>query len=195
MKYFTADLHFGDNEIIEREWRPFKDIKEFEDVFVENVNKMAGEADELYVLGDWINYNSGHHPDPDEAFAIVRRLNPKVILIMGNGEERVLREVYVNDFEYMRNKLKNHGFYDVLKDADVEIGGIKFHLIHCPMDHKKDCLNLFAHTHRGTGLWKPFGFNVCADLNYFRPFTEANILAMVETKKNYWDKDSDTTCM
>lgn len=195
MKFFTADMHFGDNEIIEREWRPFKDIKEFEDVFVENINKVAGDADTLFVLGDWINYNSGHHPDPDEAFSIVRRLNPKVILIMGNGEERVLREVYGNDFEYMRTKLKNHGFYDVLKNADVEIGGIMFHLIHCPTDYKKDCLNLFAHTHRGTGLWKPFGFNVCADLNYFRPFTEENILEMVETKKNYWDKDPDISCM
>ena len=57
MYFFTADLHFGDEEIIEREARPFKNAQEMIDAFVYNVNSVASKEDTLYVLGDWINFN------------------------------------------------------------------------------------------------------------------------------------------
>ncbi|MBO7451602.1 MAG: hypothetical protein J6U54_14645 [Clostridiales bacterium] len=195
MIFFTADTHFGDDETIERESRPFRDLSEFEEVFISNVNSVATENDVLYALGDWINYNDRHHPDIREASEITKRLNPDVILIMGNDEDRILNEVYGGDFEKMRSDLIEYGFAEVYKETDIEISGIQLHLIHDPIDHKKDVLNLFGHTHRGTGLWKPFGLNVGLDLNHFRPFSENDILKLLKTKRDWWDKDPSVWCM
>ena len=191
MYFFTADLHFGNDEIIEREARPFRDIKEFEDVFVENVNRVAAKEDTLFVLGDWIDYSDFFKTAPEAAFAMCRRLLPKVVLILGNGEERLMNEVYLGDFDALKSALLEYGFSDVLTSADIEFGGEKFHLIHKPVDHIDGCTNLFGHTHRGTGLWKPYGLNVGIDLNYFRPFSEAEILRLLKMKREWWDKDPD----
>ena len=193
MYFFTADLHFGEEEIIEREARPFGNIKEMEDAFVNNVNAVASKDDVLYVLGDWINYNAQCHSDIS-AFEIVRRLTPKVILIMGNNEQRILADVFSGDFEAMRTAVIDKGFSDFLPEGDVEFGGESFHLIHRPTDHKEGSLNLFGHTHRCTGLWKSFGLNVGIDLNYFRPFSETEILRLLKKKREWMDNDPDVLC-
>ena len=193
MYFFTADLHVGEEEIIERESRPFENMKEMEDAFVNNVNKVASKDDTLYVLGDWINYNSQRRSDLS-AFEVVRRIDPKVILIMGNNEQRLLDEMFNGDLQAMREAVINMGFKDLLPEDDVEFGGETFHLIHHPTDHKEGCVNLFGHTHRCTGLWKSFGLNVGIDLNYFRPFSEADILLLLEKKRQWMDNDPDILC-
>ena len=193
MYFFTADLHFGEEEIIERESRPFENIKEMEDAFVSNVNRVASKEDTLFVLGDWINYNSKFHSDIS-AFEIVRRIEPEVILIMGNNEQRILEDVFNGDFEKLRTTVVGMGFSDVLPEGDVEFGGESFHRIHCPVDHKEGCMNLFGHTHRCTGLWKSFGLNVGIDLNYFRPFSETEILRILKQKREWMDNDPNILC-
>ena len=195
MHFFTSDLHFGDDEIIEREARPFKDIKEFEDVFVSNVNKVASREDTLYVIGDWINYNKSHHPCTQDAFEMCRRLYPAVVLVLGNGERRLMADRYHDDLNEMKRSLQSFGVSDVVDSAYIEFGGERFFLTHHPVDHASDCTTLFGHTHRGTGLWKPFGLNVGVDLNHFRPFSEADILGLLKTKREWWDVDPDALCM
>ncbi|MCR5846651.1 MAG: hypothetical protein K6G75_00810 [Lachnospiraceae bacterium] len=197
MFFFTADLHFGDNEIIERESRPFGDVREFTDAFVKNVNDVASEDDILYILGDWINYNKTNrhtHEEIKETLEICKRLTPKVILIDGNNEQRAIEEIYGGDFEKFRSLAKECGFADFVREADVAFEGKRYHLIHHPKDYEKGVLNLFGHTHRGTGLWKPFGFNMCVDLNYFRPFSQEDIYKLLKMKE-WWDNDPDTHCM
>lgn len=193
MYFFTADLHFGDEEIIEREARPFKNAQEMIDAFVYNVNSVASKEDTLYVLGDWINFNKINQADIS-TFEICKRLEPSVILLMGNNDERFLEKVFDGDFERFRDALKNMGFTDVIYEGDVSFGGESFHLIHRPEDYKKGCLNLFGHTHRATGLWKSFGLNVGIDLNYFRPFSEKEILRILEMKREYMDSDLSVLC-
>ena len=75
MYFFTADFHFGSSDIIEREARPFKDMKEMEDVIVNNINSEASKDDTLFVLGDWINYSTIYHSDIS-VFEVCRRINP-----------------------------------------------------------------------------------------------------------------------
>lgn len=194
MYFFTADFHFGNSDIIEREARPFKDMKEMEDVIVNNINSEASKDDTLFVLGDWINYSTIYHSDIS-VFEVCRRINPSVVLIMGNGEQRFMKDVFNGDFEKMRRELKEMGIAEVLWDYDVEFGGETFHLIHRPEDRKEGCLNLFGHTHRSTGLWKPFGLNVGTDLNHFRPFSGTEILRLLETKRRWWDNDASVKCL
>ncbi len=194
MYFFSADYHFGNSDIIEREGRPFKDMKEMEDVFVSNINSAATKDDTLFVLGDWINYSSGYHSDIS-VFGISGRMNPSVILIMGNGEQRFMNDVFNGDFAKMSRAVKELGIAEVLWESDVKFGGESFHLIHRPEDRKEGCLNLFGHTHRSTGLWKPFGLNMGIDLNCFRPFSETEILRLLNTKRTWWDNDASVNCL
>lgn len=205
MYFFTADLHLGTDEIIERESRPFRNIDEFEDVFVNNVNAVATADDILYVIGDYLTFNNrgGEKFDSTTNFNIVdlkeilrkiKRVVPKAILINGTAEQRAIDDLFNGDFEAMREVVKECGFLDFLPDADIEFKGIKFHLMHHPKDYKKGVLNLFGHTHRSTGLWKPFGLNMGVDLNYFRPFSEDEIMKQLEFKE-WWDKDENNLCM
>lgn len=188
MYLFTADLHFGEDEIIEREARPFKDMDSMVDAIVSNINSEASQDDTLFILGDFINYNRYHHSDI-EVFDIVKRIVPSVVLITGNNEDRLMNEVFNGDFESMRREIISRGFSDVCKSFDVEFGGEKFHLVHLPEEHLEGCVNLFGHTHRATGLWKPYGLNVCVDLNSFCPFSEKEILRLLDMKREWWDKD------
>lgn len=194
MQFFTADLHLGDDDIIEREARPFKNIKEFEEAFIKNVNDVATEDDTLYVLGDYISYCNSHRPPIKEVFETAKRIKPSVILIVGNDEERVINEVYEGDIEKFRKDLEQFGIKEVYREADIELGGMSIHLVHKPTDHKDGIINLFGHNHRATGLYKPFGINVGVDLNYFRPFSEKEIIRLLEMKRDWWDKDADVNC-
>ncbi len=188
--FFTSDLHFGSEEIIEREARPFKNIREFEDVFVSNVNSVATQEDTLFVVGDWINYNNEYQSDPS-VFEISRRILPSIVIVLGNGEKRLMEKHYHGDFKEMRSSLIQYGIEDVVDSMYIEFGGEHFFLTHHPKDHVDECINLFGHTHRGSGLWKPYGLNVGIDLNHFRPFSEAEILRLLKMKREWWDTDPD----
>lgn len=195
MLFFTSDLHLGCDEVLERESRPFASIREFEDVFVDNVNRVASADDRLFVIGDWFNYNSTYKPDPSVSVSIVGRIAPKIVLITGNGEDRIVRELFSSDFGAFRAYCISQGYEDVLPDCELSFGGRAFYLNHYPSRHRDGYVNLFGHTHRGTGLWKPYGLNVGIDLNHFRPFSEGDILELVKTKEEWWDSDVDCNCM
>jgi calcineurin-like phosphoesterase family protein len=51
--WFTADQHFGHNNIIRLSKRPFENIEDMNDVLIYNWNELVGEKDEIWVLGDF----------------------------------------------------------------------------------------------------------------------------------------------
>lgn len=198
MNFFTADLHLGSNEILTRENRPFKDMNDFKNYFISIWNKQVKEGDVLWVVGDFVNYNNNYKLSREEVenvLAIVKRINCSVILLIGNGEERILRDLYNDDFEQFCLACKEVGFYDVKRDTVIEMQGRQFYCNHYPRNHRKNMVNLFAHTHRATGLWKPYGLNVGCDLNHFRLFSETEIFRLLEMKEKWWDTDIDNMCM
>lgn len=52
MKFFTADLHFDHEGVLEMSGRPFSSIYEHDLRMVDNINSRVDEGDSLYVLGD-----------------------------------------------------------------------------------------------------------------------------------------------
>ena len=194
--WFTADPHFGadSEEIILREMRPFGNIAEYTSEQVSIWNGQASREDLIYVLGDFCNYNA-HEKDYESGLAVSRRIEARVILLTGNSEERVIQNHFAGDFDRFRDYcLSRFRFEDVKRNAYVTICGRKFFLTHQPVNHDPECLNLYGHTHRATGLWRPYGFNVCTDLNHFRLFSEENIRYLLEQKEEYWDQDPDSNC-
>ena len=196
--WYTADPHFGDDShgILRREMRPFSSIAEYTREQVRIWNEQASPDDFVYVVGDFCNYNRTEK-DYLSGLMVSRQIRANIILLIGNQEERVIREHFGGDFERFRGfclEDSRFRFFDVKKNACVLICGEPFFLTHKPTDCDRRCLNLFGHTHRSTGLWKPFGFNVGVDLNHFRLFSDADIQFMLEQKNSFWDQDPDNNC-
>lgn len=190
MYFFTSDTHFGNDEILKRENRPFKNGKKFEKTIFKIWNSQVKKDDIIYHLGDYVNYNKNCTNGWQKGLKNIKRCKAKVILIIGNDEQRIIRDFFSNDFDSFKDYCKGLGFYDVKKEDYLNFRGLKVYLNHYPCKHKQNYLNLFGHTHRITGVWKPFGLNVGCDLNHFYLFTEEEIVRLVG-QKEIWDKDPD----
>ena len=195
MIFFTSDTHFGDNGIIKRENRPYKNHKHFQKDIIKIWNKQTTKNDIIYVLGDFFNYNKKDTTSWKNILSLPKKFKAKIILIIGNNEERIIDNEFDKNFDLFKNLLLENGFLDVKKDDFVTINNTLYYLNHYPENKKDDCLNLFGHTHRSTGLWKPFGFNMDCDLNFFRLFSEKDIITMTNEKGKFWDSDINVTIM
>ena len=189
MKFFSSDIHFSDENTLKFDNRPFKNVKQFDKHIIKLWNKQTCKEDTIYVIGDFIDCDGEGFVEWKKSFPYVKNLKAKVVLIMGNNENRVLKYFFNNNFELFKEYCIGLGFKEVHNNLVVKIKDIDFYLTHKPFDYNKDMLNLFGHMHRSGGLYKPFGFNVGCDLNHFRLYSEDDIMDMVEMKKKYWDND------
>ena len=76
--WYTADLHFGHERIIELSHRPFATVQEMDDALVYRWNERVTPTDEVFVLGDVVI--------PERALVNVSRLNGRKILVPGNHD-------------------------------------------------------------------------------------------------------------
>ena len=72
---FTADLHFGHENCIIFDGRPFASVEEMDEELIRRWNAKVDKGDLVYVLGDmiWKSLNG-------EAHELIRRLNGQIIL-------------------------------------------------------------------------------------------------------------------
>lgn len=191
MLFFTSDLHFDDEGILKTDNRPFKNCKQFNNFVFKTWNKQATKNDTIYVIGDFLDCDNEKSDLWKKAIHYVRKIKAKVVLVVGNNEERVIKYFFDGNFEKFRDCCLNCGFKDVVKNATLNINGQEFFLTHKPKHCKVDALNLFGHTHRASGIYFPFGFNVGCDLSHFRLLSEEDIKWYMYMKEKYWDKDQN----
>lgn len=191
MYFFTSDIHFGNSENLILENRPFKTVKAFDNFVIKMFNRQAKKDDIIYVIGDFVDCDGKGCDSWKKAIYNVNKINAKVVLVMGNNEDRIVDNFYDGDYDKFRNYCLSVGFYDVVKDTVVEINNKKFYLVHRPIYYKKEYINLFGHIHREGGIYRPYGFNVCLDLNNFMLYSTDDIETLLERKRIYWDKDKD----
>ena len=79
--FFTADLHFGHENVIKLDGRPFANAEEMDEELIRRWNAKVGKGDLVYVLGDmiWQCHNDG-------AAELIKKLNGQIILIKGNHD-------------------------------------------------------------------------------------------------------------
>ena len=79
--FFTSDLHFGHENVIKFDNRPFKTVEEMDEELIRRWNAKVGKGDLVYVLGDmiWKSRNG----DADQ---LIKSLNGQIILIKGNHD-------------------------------------------------------------------------------------------------------------
>lgn len=191
MNFFTADTHFLNEHILLRENRLFNNSIEFKDYTLKLWNSQVNSGDTIYCLGDWLNYGKGDTESWKSSIKLPVYLKCPVILIIGNNEERVIYNEFNNSFNRFKTYVIDSGFKDVFQEKYLTMQSKTFYLNHYPRNHRDNCINLFGHTHRWTGLYKSYGLNVDCDLNHFRLFFEEDIFFLLSEKENYCDKDAD----
>lgn len=192
--YFTSDLHFGNDVYMRRENRPFSNNRQFEEIFVKNVNDATNADDTLFVIGNWIDCSDSPltKDEMTKRFSIVQRLHPHVCLILGKEEAVAINsDIWNGDKIAFIEYLTGLGFTSVSGTRELMFGGDLIYLTSHPSKHIDGKINLFGSTGRATGLWKPFGLNMSIDLNYYRPFSDNEIRRLLTLKNDIWDKDAD----
>ncbi len=162
--YFIADTHFGAENILRYENRPFGSAEEMDKMLIENWNGAVSETDEVYVLGDF-----GAEGQEE---AVLSQLNGIKYLVKGNHD--------TNSNEYYRNA----GFKEVY---DMPVLFEKFWIlsheaiyVNCNMPYA----NLFGHVHNSP-IVKDYSsqhFCVSAERTGYTPVLFAEIAARVKAE-------------
>ena len=98
--FFTADPHFCLNDfvgILIRDARPFKTPEKMNKAIIRIWNSQAKKDDTIYVLGDFINFNKYDMHSYQKCLHLVKKIKAKVVLILGNNEERLMQAVFDNN--------------------------------------------------------------------------------------------------
>ena len=84
MIWFTSDHHFGHAHIIKYCGRPFDNVETMNETMIRNWNKVVGENDDVYHLGDFCLGSNPEYIDN-----IARRLNGNLFIMKGNHDRRL----------------------------------------------------------------------------------------------------------
>ena len=167
--YVIADLHLFDTGIITYEARPFKNIDEYHTVLVDNWNKVVGNDDTVYVLGD---VGPVGMCGVDELHEIVSKLNGHKILILGNHDR---------EYKFTDEDWKFIGF-EKIYDIPVVYNGFMI-LSHEPMyvSTQAPFVNIYGHVH-GNPNYKfvsKCGACVCVERINYRPISMNKIKELI----------------
>lgn len=131
--FFTSDSHFYHKNIIEYCKRPYLSIDEMNEDLIEKWNSVVGPDDIVFHLGDFIFGGTQKWEE------ILKRLNGKKYLILGNHDEKNITSSVEPYFENIAYKMHIY-----IEDKSI-------YLNHCP----ERC---FAGSWRGeNATWQLFG--------------------------------------
>lgn len=94
-RFFISDLHFGHENVIRYENRPFKNGKDMEESIIKNWNKTVSKKDMIFILGDISFLNV------EETTKIIAKLNGRKCLIMGNHDTKSVKAYELMGFEFV----------------------------------------------------------------------------------------------
>lgn len=116
-QWFTADLHFLDEEIIKYCNRPFKSAIHMTESLIRNWNQRVKQDDLVYHIGDFYHKTNGSSPDILKD--IILQLNGQIIFICGNHDS-------------------NNGVKTSISNITLQLGGKNLFLQHKPPTNIKE---------------------------------------------------------
>lgn len=168
MIYFTADTHFGDDRLnLYHRDLLFDNVELVDDYMKLKWNQIVRRDDTVYHLGD-VAMN-------EKSLEVVKELNGKKILILGNYDRDIDQDILR---KYFDNILKTKMFE--LKNGET------VHLVHEPTECQQVTLNICGHIH---GLWQVQRntINVGVDAWNFTPVSEDLIIWKINAIRKYYD--------
>lgn len=155
-KWFIADLHLNHEFMcdiqpeIGTSYRPeFKTVEEMNETIINNINRVVGPKDKLYLLGD-VAFK------PSQSEELIKSIQGRKTLVMGNHDQIRDKTKYYTKIYHeicVWKKFREHGF--ICTHIPLRVDGIR------------DCfLNLHGHIHRAQ-LPEPCYMNISAEnVNY-----------------------------
>ncbi len=137
--FFTSDTHFGHENAIKFDNRPFETVEEMNEELIRRWNAKIGKDDTVYVLGDMI-----WKPRNEEAATIIKKLNGKIILIKGNHDSFVNNETNKNAFTAIKD------YDDIcvkLEDGSQRRVILSHYFIPFYNGHRHQGVHLHGHSH------------------------------------------------
>lgn len=186
---YIADIHFGHQNVLAFDNRPFPDVKTHDEVIIGNWNNTCSIYDDVYMLGDISYYNV------TKTIEILKQLPGKLHLIVGNHDNKFLKN---RDFRSMFVEIDNY------KELDIG-GGAKAILSHYPIvafngQFRKNNIHLYGHVHcspqwemierfkqqteneRGKGTCAMFNCGIMMDYIGYAPKTLEEIVSSCENR-------------
>ena len=148
-RFIIADLHFGHENIIKYESRPFANVEEMNNRLIKLWNSVVGSDDLVYVLGDFTL---------SRRMVVIKNLvdslNGRKILVMGNHDTRKPRDYIECGFEVA-----------IRKPIMVEPGVI---LMHEPFEDASlivpNYIYFFGHVHANKTLMDEYCNCMCVSV-------------------------------
>ncbi|GAI36773.1 unnamed protein product [marine sediment metagenome] len=157
--FFIGDLHLDHKNIIRYCNRPFSSVAEMNRTIVDNWDRMVGEGDTIYFLGDMCYGRGSKGID-----YWIKRLNGEIVFIRGYHDRPT------NGIQFHGSMILNHD-------------GEKFLLIHNPRDAPIEWDGWVVHGHVHNN--RPFMdrkkklINVSAEVLNYRPISLENLMDMI----------------
>jgi calcineurin-like phosphoesterase family protein len=137
--FFTSDLHFGHENVLGFDKRPFTTLEEMENELIQRWNVKVSKEDTVYVLGDmiWKSRNGDAHK-------LIKSLNGQIILIKGNHDRFLLNAkaknalVEIKDYDDIRI---------TLQDGTVHRCILCHYFIPMYNGHRHGAIHLHGHSH------------------------------------------------
>lgn len=185
MIYFTADTHFGHENVIRFCGRPFASAAEMDEALIENWNSRVHGNDTVYVLGDMFFHSQN-------AESILRRLKGKKRLLVGN-----------HDGSWMTKLDAAQYFVSIDHLAEITDGQHALTLCHYPLltwKHARRSYMIHGHIHNDTTMdfWPLLAardrvLNAGADINHYRPVTLEELIENNRIHKQQ-SREEGTAC-
>ena len=138
--FFISDFHFGHENIIKFDKRPFSGLNEMHETLVLNWNSTVGDDDIVFLLGDL------YFGDPRKAKEFYHRLRGRIFVIKGNHDRMDILEGFKR-FE----KIWEYGTEISIKDPEIKGKIQRIVLSHFPILEWNQChrgaWHLHGHTH------------------------------------------------
>ena len=159
--FLISDMHFGHENIIKYENRPFHSAAEMDDAIIRNWNIVVKKEDEVFVLGDVSFYNK------EKTAEIIKSLNGRKYLILGN-----------HDMNHSVMWWKDVGFDEVSKYPIIFDGF--YMLSHEPLyvNENMPYANIHGHIHHLKYDSKQF-FNVSVECINYTPINFEQVKALI----------------
>lgn len=116
MILYTADLHFGHENVIHFDHRPFENVESMDRAMIQLWNGRVNQDDHVYILGDFAYRNE----KPEEWY--LKQLNGHKHLVIGNHDKKLLKNNAAMSF-----------FESVDKMMHVSDNGTQICLCHYPL--------------------------------------------------------------
>lgn len=172
MNFYISDLHLGHKNIINLSKRPFSNIEEMDEVFINNWNETVSNNDDVYVLGD-LCYKGGKHPKE-----YLERLKGKKHLIIGNHDSKIMKDFSCRKY-----------FVEMKDIITINDNGKMVILCHYPMlewnGFFRENIHLYGHIHNNVdnNTYKIISkidnaYNVGTDILGFYPRTLEEVIKL-----------------